>query len=155
MGRSGSRRKGPRFVRKRSSIHGYGVFARLPIAKGERLIEYKGALINAREAENRYPEIGSPPHTFLFDAGDDLYIDAGVHGNLARFINHSCRPNCDTTHDGRRIYIEAIRAIRPGEELCYDYMITLDEPHTPRARKKWRCGCGASNCRGTMLGKKR
>lgn len=148
-------RPGPRFVRKRSNIHGYGVFARLPIAKGERLIEYKGALITARQAAGRYPEIGSPPHTFLFDADDDMYIDAGVNGNLARWINHSCKPNCDTVQEGRRIFIEATRAIRPGEELLYDYMITLDEPHNARAKKKWRCGCGAPNCRRTMLGKKR
>lgn len=142
---------GPRFARRRSPIHGYGIFARRPIAKGERLIEYKGALIDADQADGRYPEDGTPPHTFLFDAEDDLYIDAGVNGNSARWINHSCAPNCETVQEGRRIFIEAIRAIRPGEEISYDYRITLDEPHNARARKKWVCHCGAAGCRGTML----
>jgi SET domain-containing protein len=145
---------GPRLVRRRSSIHGYGVFARRPIPKGTRLIEYKGALITAEEADGRYPEIDTPPHTFLFDAEDDLYIDGGVNGNLARWINHSCQPNCEAVQDGRRIFIETLRAIRPGEELFYDYMITLDEPHNARAKKKWVCHCGSPACRGTMLGKK-
>jgi len=146
---------GPRFVRRRSAIHGYGIFARKPIPKGARLIEYKGALIDATQAEGRYPEVGTPPHTFLFDADDDLYIDAGVNGNSARWINHSCNPNCETTQEGRRIFIEAIRPIRPGEEISYDYMITLDEPHNLRAKKKWVCRCGAPGCRGTMLATKK
>jgi len=146
---------GPRFVRRRSPIHGYGIFARRTIAKGERLIEYKGALINARQAEGRYPETGTPPHTFLFDADDDMYIDAGVKGNSARWINHSCQPNCETVQEGRRIFIESVRTIRPGEEIFYDYKITLDEPHNARAKKKWVCHCGAARCRGTMLGPKR
>ncbi len=146
---------GPRFVRRRSPIHGYGIFASRPIAKGERLIEYKGTLINAEQADGRYPEIGTPPHTFLFDAENDMYIDAGVNGNLARWINHSCKPNCETVQEGQRIFIEAIRTIRPGEEIFYDYRITLDEPHNARARKKWVCHCGAPGCRGTMLALKR
>jgi SET domain-containing protein len=146
---------GPRFIRRRSSIHGYGIFARMPIPKGARLIEYKGALIDAIQAEGRYPEVGTPPHTFLFDADNDLYIDAGVNGNSARWINHSCDPNCETTQDGRRIFIETIRSIRPGEEISYDYMITLDEPHNARAKKKWVCRCGAPGCRGTMLATKK
>jgi SET domain-containing protein len=151
MKRSKNSPAGPRFVRRRSPIHGYGIFARRPIAKGERIIEYKGLLINADQADGRYPEIDTPPHTFLFDADDDLYIDAGVNGNSARWINHSCNPNCETVQEGRRIYIEAIRAIRPGEELFYDYRITLDQPHNARARQKWVCHCGAPGCRGTML----
>jgi SET domain-containing protein len=145
------RYSGPRFVRRRSPIHGYGIFARRSIAKGERIIEYKGTLIDSEQADGRYPETDTPPHTFLFDAEDDLYIDAGVNGNSARWINHSCNPNCETVQEGRRIFIEAIRSIRPGEELFYDYRITLDEPHTMRVRKKWVCRCGAPGCRGTML----
>ena len=149
------RRRAPRFVRRRSSIHGYGIFAVRPIPPGTRLIEYKGALINTAQAEGRYPEDGTPPHTFLFDADDDLYIDAGVNGNSARWINHSCDPNCETVMEGRRVFIESIRPIRPGEELCYDYLIMLDGPHGQQAKKKWICFCGAKNCRGTMLAPKR
>ena len=149
------KRNGPRFVRRRSSIHGYGMFARRLIPANIRLIEYKGTLISTAQAEGRYPEVGTPPHTFLFDADKDLYIDAGVQGNSARWINHSCDPNCETVQDGRRIFIETIRAIRPGEEISYDYRITLDGPHDANAKRKWLCCCGAKNCRGTMLALKR
>jgi uncharacterized protein len=155
MSKSRTEGKGPRFVRRRSSIHGYGIFARRPIPKGVRVVEYKGELINAEQADGRYPEIDRPPHTFLFDAGDDLYIDGGVKGNSARWINHSCDPNCESEHDGHRVFIETLRAIRPGEELTYDYLITLDEPHSAQAKQRWICRCGAKNCRGTMLAPKR
>jgi len=142
-------------VRRRSSIHGFGIFALRTIPAGTRLIEYKGELINTEQAEGRYPEDETPPHTFLFDALDDLYIDAGVNGNSSRWINHSCDPNCETVQEGRRVFIESIRAIRPGEELSYDYLIMLDGPHDREARKQWICLCGAKNCRGTMLAPKR
>jgi SET domain-containing protein len=148
-------RRGPRFVRRRSSIHGYGIFAARSIPSGTRLVEYKGALIDSKQAEGRYPEIDTPPHTFLFDAEDDLYIDAGVNGNSARWINHSCDPNCESVQEGRRVFIESIRAIRPGEELTYDYRIMLDGPHDSAAKRQWVCRCGAKNCRGTMLASKR
>jgi SET domain-containing protein len=148
-------RRGPRFVRRRSSIHGFGIFAVRTIAAGTRLIEYKGELIDTARAEGRYSEDETPPHTFLFDALDDLYIDAGVNGNSSRFINHSCDPNCETVQEGRRVFIESIRAIHPGEELSYDYLIMLDGPHDREAKKKWICLCGAKNCRGTMLAPKR
>jgi SET domain-containing protein len=112
-------------------------------------------LITSDEAEGRYPEIEIPPHTFLFDADEDLYIDAGVNGNSARWINHSCDPNCETVQEGRRVFIETIHRIRPGEEIVYDYLITLDGPHDAGAKKLWLCRCGAKNCRGTMLAPKR
>lgn len=149
------RRPSLRFVRRRSSIHGFGIFALKPIPAGTRLIEYKGVLITSDEAEGRYPEVDTPPHTFLFDAEEGVYIDAGVNGNSARWINHSCDPNCETVQEGRRVYIETIRRIEPGEEIAYDYLITLDTPHDASAKKLWLCRCGAKNCRGTMLAPKR
>jgi hypothetical protein len=149
------RKSGPRFIRRRSSIHGFGIFALRYIPAGVRLIEYKGALINSAQAEGRYPEVDTPPHTFLFDAGEDLYIDAGIGGNSARWINHSCEPNCETAQEERRVFIETIRPIRPGEEISYDYLITLDGPHDAAAKKQWVCRCGAKNCRGTMLARRR
>jgi len=153
--RSAGAKRGPRFSRRSSAIHGYGIFARRRIPKGARIVEYRGALITAEQAADRYPEVGFPPHTFLFDADDDLYIDGGVDGNSARWINHSCDPNCETVQEGRRVFIESIRAIMPGEEITYDYRITLDEPHNATARKRWVCRCGAPGCRGTMLARKR
>ena len=90
-------------------------------------------------------------------------IDANVGGNIARWINHSCKPNCEAVLEendkGKRrkdkVFIEAMRAIKPGEELTYDYGITLDEPHTARLKKIWACRCGAKKCTGTMLQPKR
>jgi len=98
----------------------------------------------------------------LFTLNDDYVIDANHGGNTARWINHSCKPNCEAVLDENeadpkksKVYIEAKRAIRPGEELTYDYGITLDEPHTARLKKIWACRCGAKNCTGTMLKPKR
>jgi SET domain-containing protein len=145
------KRSSPRFARRRSSIHGFGIFALRQIPAGTRLLEYKGALITSEQAEGRYPEISTPPHTFLFDADDDMYIDAGVGGNSARWINHSCDPNCETIQEERRVFIETIRRIMPGEEISYDYLITLDGPHDAKAKQRWPCHCGAKTCRGTML----
>ncbi len=79
-------------------------------------------------------------------------IDASVDGNAARWINHSCDPNCesDETDDGR-VYIEAMRDIRRGEELNYDYGLIIDDRITPTLKKQHECRCGSKNCRGTML----
>jgi hypothetical protein len=84
-----------------------------------------------------------------------VVIDAGVNGNDARWINHSCDPNCDAVVDGGRIWIETIRAIAAGEELAYDYALALEEPHTPEAERRFPCHCGAASCRGTLLTRKR
>ena len=154
--RKQSNRRPPFAVRK-SSIHGRGVFAIRNIAKGERLIEYKGERITWQEAERRYPIDPVPYHTFLFETGDGtMCIDAVRKANAAKWINHSCRPNCEAVEDeDERIFIEAARAIRRGEELTYDYNFILEERHTPAQKKLFPCWCGARSCRGTMLGKKR
>jgi uncharacterized protein len=82
-------------------------------------------------------------------------IDAAVDGNEARFINHSCAPNCDAVIDDGRIWIETIRDVEPGEELAYDYAYVLEERHSPKAKRRFPCHCGAATCRGTILAKKR
>jgi SET domain-containing protein len=145
-----------RFSVHRSAIQGRGVFALQPIRKGTRLIEYIGERISQREADRRHTsEHGWSPHTMLFAVDEKTVIDATRWGNSARWINHSCSPNCEAVDDKGRIYIEAIRNIRPGEELTYDYNLVLDEPHTPAAKSAHPCYCGARQCRGTLLGKKR
>jgi SET domain-containing protein len=148
---------GPLYRVRKSKIHGRGVFAARKIPKGTRIIEYKGKRITYTLACELYPDIeGEPTHTFLFELEDDLVIDAAQDGNSARWINHSCAPNCEAVEDDdQRIFIEAIRTIQPGEELGYDYNITLEERHTPREKRRWPCLCGARDCRGTLLGKKR
>ena len=139
-----------------SAIHGKGVYAREPIPAGTRLVEYRGQRISTAEAEARYPDdFSGPHHTFLFAIDDDWMIDAAYGGNLARWINHSCAPNCEAVIEDGRIFIESIRDIAPGEELAYDYNFILDVRHSPAMKKRFPCSCGAFACRGTILGKKR
>jgi SET domain-containing protein len=137
-------------------MQGMGVFATERIPAGIRLIEYAGARLTPAEADARYPDVvGERHHTFLFAIDDDIVIDAAVDGNDARWINHSCDPNCDAVIEDARIWIETIRDIAPGEELAYDYAYELEERHTPAAKKRFPCHCGAATCRGTILTKKR
>jgi SET domain-containing protein len=144
-----------RFAVRRSPIHGKGVFALRPIPKGTRIIEYKGERISHEEADERYSELhANSPHTMLFTVNDDIVIDATRRGNSARWINHSCAPNCEIEDEDDRIFIEARRDIRRGEELSYDYNLQLGEPHTKAAKRAHACFCGARRCRGTMLGEK-
>ena len=139
-----------------SPMQGLGAFASQFIASGTRLIEYAGERLTPAEADARYPdEPGERHHTFLFAIDDEVVIDAAVDGNEARFINHSCDPNCDAVIDDERIWIESIRDIEPGEELAYDYAFVLEERHTPAAKRRYPCNCGAANCRKTILTKKR
>ena len=142
----------PPFRVRRSKIHGTGVFATRHIAKGTRVVEYLGERITHAEADRRYAgKADDDNHTFLFTVDARTVIDAGVGGNAARFINHSCDPNCETLAEGRRIFIEAIRTIRPGEELCYDYQIQRDRDDPPNVDEVFACRCGAKSCRGSML----
>jgi len=144
------------FEVRASKVQGQGAFATRRIAAGTRLIEYTGERLTFAEAEARYPDVpGERHHTYLFAIDDDVVIDAAVNGNDARWINHSCDPNCDAVIDGGRIWIETIRTVEPGEELAYDYAQVLEERHTPAAKKRFPCRCGAAACRGTMLAKKR
>lgn len=144
------------FEIRQSEVHGRGAFAIRRIAEGTRIIEYAGERITPAEADRRDPDgAPGPHHTFLFAIDDDVVIDAGVGGNEARWINHSCDPNCDAVIDDGRIWIEAIRDIDPGDELAYDYAYVLPERHTPAAKRRYPCGCGAVACRGTILARKR
>lgn len=137
--------------RKRSRIHGAGVFARRPIPEGTRIIEYTGERISQAEADRRYEDrADDDSHTFLFEVDKHLVIDGGVGGSLARFINHSCDGNCEVTIEHRRVYIDAIRAIREGEELTYDYWLVCDLDD-PSDLDVYACHCGSPNCRGSML----
>jgi SET domain-containing protein len=151
-----------KIVTRKSAIHGNGMFAAAPIRKGERLIEYKGRRRTHEEVDAGDSGDIESGHTFLFTLDDDWVIDANFEGNDARWINHSCAPNCEAILDEdeddaskSRVFIEAIRAIKPGEELTYDYGIVLDEPHTAKLKKIWACHCGSKKCRGTMLSPKR
>ena len=141
---------------RRSPIHGRGVFATVDIPKGERVIEYKARKITWAQADRWYADDDSKPsHTFLFTLDDKYVLDGNKDANSARWINHSCNPNCESDIVDGRIWIESLRNIKAGEELNYDYNITLETPHTPAEKRRWGCRCGSKNCRGTLLGKKR
>jgi SET domain-containing protein len=147
---------GARIIARKSGIHGRGVFAADYLGKGERVIEYVGERITHKEADRRYADEHEwSPHTFLFMVDDKIVIDATRGGNTARWINHSCAPNCEIEEEDKRIYIHALRNIRPGEELSYDYNLVLDERHTPAVKKAHPCFCGSKKCRGTLIGSKR
>ncbi|MGB5102122.1 MAG: SET domain-containing protein-lysine N-methyltransferase [Steroidobacteraceae bacterium] len=142
----------PMFAVRRSRIHGSGVYATRMIRKGTRIVEYLGDRISHEEADERYAAKGQDDgHTFLFVVNDAIVIDAGVDGNDARFINHSCDPNCETVIEGARVFIEALRTIRPGEELGYEYGLTWETTDDPEELANYTCRCGAARCRGTML----
>jgi SET domain-containing protein len=137
---------------RNSPIHGRGVYAKTRIVKGGRVIEYLGDRVSHAEADRRYEiKDNDDGHTFLFIVDNRTVIDAGVGGNEARFINHGCSPNCETVTEDRRIFIEATRTMKPGEELCYDYQLVWESTDDPEDLKLYDCRCGAKNCRGTML----
>jgi len=144
--------KPPLIKVRRSKVHGLGVFATRAIRKGKRIIEYLGERVTHAEADRRYDgKHESDNHTFLFIVDRKTVIDAGVGGNDARFINHSCDPNCESVTEDRRVFIEAIRTIAVGEELAYDYQIQRDDDDPPNVDEVFGCRCGAKSCRGTML----
>jgi len=149
-------KRGRRIQVRRSGIHGKGVFALAPIARGERVIEYTGELITWKEALRRHPhDPTNPDHTFYFHVDDKRVIDGKYGGNAAKWINHGCAPNCEADDADGRIFVTALRAIKPGEELNYDYGLVLEGRHTPRIKKQFESRCGSKRCRGTMLAPKR
>jgi SET domain-containing protein len=148
--------RGRRIQVRRSGVHGKGVYALQPLKKGEVIIEYTGERISWKEALRRHPhDPKDPDHTFYFHIDDSRVIDAKVGGNAARWINHACSPNCEADEDGGRVFIKALRNIKPGEELFYDYGLTIDERYTPALKKRFPCHCGTKGCRGTLLAPKR
>ena len=149
-------RAGRRIQVRRSGIHGKGVFALQPLAKGEVVIEYTGEVVTWREAPRRHPhDPKDPHHTFYFHIDDKHVIDAKHGGNAARWINHACSPNCEADEQDGRVFIKALRKIAVGDELFYDYGLSIDERYTPALKKQYACRCGTRGCRGTLLAPKR
>lgn len=145
-----------KFVVRASGVHGKGVFAARDLEKGERIIEYKGERITWEQALKRHPHNPlEPNHTFFFDIDEGMVIDGGAQGNSARWINHSCSPNCKAEQieiDGeQRVFIKARKNISAGDELFYDYGLTIDARLTKKLKKEYQCLCGSKKCRGTLL----
>jgi len=136
----------------RSALHGQGVFALCHIAAGEIVIEYVGEIISMTEALRRHPhDPSNPEHTFYFHIDDARVID-GLHGgNASRWINHSCRPNCEPVEIKGRVFIQTRRQVWRGEELTFNYGLVSDEPLSDALKVKYACRCGAKKCKGTML----
>ncbi len=135
-----------------SKIHGRGVFAKRKIGTGSRIIEYTGKRITEKQAEKRTgldPE--NPFHTFFFSLESGKMIDGGDGGSDARWINHSCAPNCEAQEEKGHVFIHALRDIKRGEELSYDYGLVIDERMTKTLKQNYGCRCGAEDCRHTML----
>jgi SET domain-containing protein len=140
-----------RVIIRRSPVHGRGVFAIKPLAAGERVLQYKGEITSWRNAERRHRREGVEGHTFLFGLSDGTVIDGSRGGNSARWLNHSCGPNCETIEDEGRIFIHTVRPIESGEELFIEYLLATDEPLDEDFRAQYACRCATVNCRRSML----
>ncbi|HJQ21489.1 MAG TPA: SET domain-containing protein-lysine N-methyltransferase, partial [Gemmatimonadaceae bacterium] len=137
---------------RRSKIHGRGVYARTDIPKDTRLIEYTGERITNAEADRRYDDDAmSEHHTFLFILNSRTCIDAAYGGNVSRYINHSCDPNCVAWIERGHIWIDALRDIKEGEELAYDYEYDFLPGYTVEDLEFYECRCGSAKCRGTIV----
>jgi len=146
----------PLYAVRNSRIHGRGVFAARKIPAGTQIIEYGGERITWKEANRR--ENMKPAdcyHTFFFSLESGRVIDGGSDGTDARWINHSCEPNCEAREEDGRVYIYALRDIKRGEELNYDYGLIMEQRHTPALKRAYACLCGSPNCRGTLLAPKK
>ena len=111
----------PRIKRRRSKLHGWGVFALESINKNTRIVDYAGTLINYKESLKRETKYLKRGEIWCFTVNSRWVRDAHEGGNIARFVNHACKPNCYTHIIGRTIWIRAARNIKAGEELTYDY----------------------------------
>jgi SET domain-containing protein len=147
----------PAFEVRVSPVHGRGVFARRPIDAGSRIIEYTGEIVDWDECCRRTEAKGGPiGHTFFFSLNNGMLIDGGSGGNEARYINHSCEPNCEAEEDDDgRVFICALQPIAAGEELNYNYGLIYEARHTAAVKKAFECRCGAPSCSGVMLAPKK
>jgi hypothetical protein len=124
-----------------SSIHGMGGFAKMDLPRGTRVVEYLGQKITKAESLLRC-EAGN---TFIFALDDQFDLDGNLEANPARWLNHSCNPNCEAEFTDGRIWITARRDIAAGEEITFNYGYTLEE------FREHLCQCGAPNCVGYIL----
>ena len=126
---------------RRSRIHGMGGYARKNISKGTKLIEYVGRKIT--KAESNIQCEGD--NVYIFTLDDEHDLDGNVEWNPARLINHSCAPNCEAKLEGGRIWLVAIRQIKPGEEVTFNYGFDLED------YLEYPCHCGAPGCIGYIV----
>ena len=142
----------PYYIVRTSKIHGKGVFAKRPIRKGVQIIEYTGEIISSKKADKLGSTIdeNGHGHTMMFKVDDDRVIN-GMVGGPAKYINHSCAPNAEAVQYDDKIFIEALRSIKTGEEITYDYNLQIPGKITKKVKKEYACFCGSPNCRGTQI----
>lgn len=142
----------------RSRIQGKGVFAKRKIPRGTRIVEYLGERVPISTLLVEM-DAGKRTHTYIFALSHTMTIDGSVGGSDARFINHSCEPNCEAYVFDDRVYIYAMRDITRGEELTFDYQLGPAIRRSGRRSKEvldaYACQCGSPKCRGTMIASKR
>ena len=141
----------PLYEVRRSRIQGRGAFAIKPIRKGQKIDEYIGERITHEEADRRYDDNHGRHHTFLFVLDKNTVLDARFGGCDARFLNHSCDPNCETEISRGHIWIKSIKPIQPETELVYDYRFDWQDEFEPEDIRYYACRCGTKKCRGTIL----
>ena len=139
---------------KKSKIHGAGIFATEDISKGVRVIEYIGEKVTRAEGDKRserrikkYLNSKTTGSVYIFELNSRYDIDGSGKKNKARYINHSCSPNCEVNITKGKIWISSIKKIRKNEELSYDYGYEFDKEDY----KDHICKCGSKNCIGFII----
>ncbi len=130
---------------KKSNIDNKGLYANQDIKDGTKIIEYKGKIISKKKVEQD-PKFDNDKAIYLFNLNKKYDLDGDFKYNAARLINHSCSPNCEVAGVGLKVWVYAIRNIKKGEELSYDYGFGYDEYY-----KDFPCRCGAKNCVGYIV----
>ena len=130
---------------KKSKIDKNGLYANQDIKKGTKIIEYKGKIITARQSELD-PKYDNDNAIYLFNINKKYDLDGDFAFNTARLINHSCDPNCEVFGKGLRLWVYAMKDIKKGEELSYDYGFSFDEDF-----KNYPCKCGTDKCVGYIV----
>ena len=130
---------------KKSNIHNTGLYASKNINDGTKIIEYKGKILTKKEV-NENPKFDNEKAIYLFNINKKYDLDGDFKYNIARLINHSCNPNCEVFGTGLKVWVYAIRDIKKGEELTYDYGFGFDEGY-----KDFPCRCGSKNCVGYIV----
>lgn len=145
------------FTIRRSKIAGKGGFATRRLQPGQFIIEYTGKRLTEKQADRLLEDDRRKRvhHTFLFQVSDGTVIDGGVRGGPAKFINHSCEPNCEAIEEDGRIFIHAKKNIQPGVELAYDYSYAREPGDGKKEEAIYPCRCGSRRCRGTILERKK
>ena len=130
---------------KKSNIDNRGLYASADIKDGKKIIEYKGKIVTKKKVEED-SKFDNDKAIYLFNLNKKYDLDGDFRYNTARLINHSCNPNCEVSGVGLKVWVYAIRDIKKGEELSYDYGFGYDEYY-----KDFPCKCGSKNCVGYIV----